>query len=155
MRIGNMKTVNEYANLASDNFKLGYNCCQSVVLAFEDLLDIDKDTLARLTSGFGAGMGKMREVCGAVSGMFMVASILKGYNSPTATVEKVDTYAMIMQLGEEFKKEFGTIICRELLNLDPDGNPVPSERTPDYYTKRPCADMCKECARILAEYLTK
>ena len=150
-----MKTVNEYANLASDNFNLGYNCCQSVVLAFEDLLDIDRATLTRLASGFGAGMGKMREVCGAVSGMFMVASMLKGYDTPTAKQEKVDTYAMIMALGDEFKKEFGTIICRELLNLDPDGNPIPSERTPSYYAKRPCAEMCKECARILAEYLTK
>lgn len=150
-----MKTVEEYTKLAYDNFKSGYNCCQSVVLAFSDLLNLDRETLARLASGFGAGMGKMREVCGAVSGMFMVASMLKGYISPTATVEKADTYAMIMKLGEGFKSEFGTIICKELLNLDCDGNPVPSERTPEYYKKRPCADMCAVSAKLLAEYLSK
>lgn len=150
-----MKTVEEYSKLAYDNFKSGYNCCQSVLLAFEDLLDIDRDTLARIASGFGAGMGKMREVCGAVSGMFMVASMLRGYESPTATDEKTDTYAMIMSLGDKFKKEFGTIICRELLNLDCDGNPQPSARTPEYYKKRPCADMCGFCAKILAEYLSE
>ena len=150
-----MKTVEEYTKLAHDNFKSGYNCCQSVLLAFEDLLDIDHDTLARLASGFGAGMGKLREVCGAVSGMFMVASILKGYDSPTAGQEKVDTYALIMSLADQFKEEFGTIICRELLNVDCDGNPVPSARTPEYYKKRPCADMCAVSARILAEYLSK
>ena len=150
-----MKTIQEYGDLAHENFEKGYNCCQSVVLAFEDLLEVDRDTLARLASGFGAGMGKMREVCGAVSGMFMVASMLKGYDSPTATTEKVDTYAMIMGLGDEFKKEFGTIICRELLNLNPDGTPVPSERTPEYYKKRPCGEMCRVAGRILAEYLSK
>ena len=150
-----MKTINEYATKAKENFTSGYNCCQSVLLAFEDLLDVDHDALARLSSGFGAGMGKMREVCGAVSGMFMVASMLKGYSSPTATTEKVDTYAMIMELGEKFKSEFGTVICRQLLNLDCDGNPVPSERTPEYYKKRPCAEMCEYCGKILAEYLSK
>ena len=150
-----MKTIEEYSQLAYDNFKSGYNCCQSVVLAFSDLLDVDRETLARLASGFGAGMGKMREVCGAVSGMFMVASMLKGYISPTATEEKTDTYAMIMELGDGFKSEFGTIICKELLNLDSDGNSKPSERTSEYYKKRPCADMCKVSARLLAEYLSK
>lgn len=150
-----MKTIEEYSQLAYDNFKSGYNCCQSVVLAFSDLLDVDRETLARLASGFGAGMGKMREVCGAVSGMFMVASMLNGYISPTATEEKTDTYAMIMELGDGFKSEFGTIICKELLNLDSDGNPKPSERTSEYYKKRPCADMCKVSARLLAEYLSK
>lgn len=147
-----MRSIEKYGKKSLDNFTAGYNCCQSVLLAFSDELGMDETTLAKLASGFGAGMGKLREVCGAVSGMFMVASLLKGYDSPTAKTEKVETYALIHSLADEFKSRCGgSIICRELLGLSDDGNVVPSERTKEYYQKRPCGELCKIAAEIVAE----
>lgn len=147
-----MERVEEYGKKAYDYFTSGYNCCQSVVLAFADKLSLDDTTLAKLASGFGAGMGKLREVCGAVSGMFMVASMLKGYDSPTAKEEKVETYSLIHSLADEFKARCGgSIICRDLLGLADNGSVVPSERTAEYYKKRPCGELCKIAAEIVAE----
>ena len=136
-------------------FEEGYNCCQAVVLSFSDILGIDKTTLSMLASGFGGGMGRMREVCGAVSGMFMAANLLNGYSSPTDNEKKKATYAMIQQLAECFKEENGSIICRELLGLkSPEGTPVPEKRTEEYYKKRPCGELCRIAADILEKYIS-
>ena len=148
-----MKYKKEYAKIALENFKSGYNCCQSVLLAFKDELGMDEEQLAKLASGFGAGMGKLREVCGAVSGMFMVASLLKGYSSPKAKEEKVETYALIHSMADEFKAQCGSIICRELINQSDNGNVVPEERTETYYKKRPCGELCAIAAEIVAQKL--
>ena len=75
------------------NFMNGYNCSQSVVLAFKDLIPIDEAVLSRMASSFGGGMGRLREVCGSVSGMFMVAGILYGYDGPETGQVKADHYA--------------------------------------------------------------
>lgn len=135
-------------------FEEGYNCSQAVVLSFSDILGIDEKTLSLLASGFGGGMGRMREVCGAVSGMFMAANLLNGYSSPTDNEKKKATYAMIQELAGQFKSENGSIICRELLGLKaPEGSHIPEKRTEEYYKKRPCGELCYIAADILDKYL--
>ncbi|WP_432649722.1 C-GCAxxG-C-C family protein [Huintestinicola sp.] len=134
-------------------FTQGYNCAQSVLMTFSDITGLDEKTSAMLSSGFGGGMGRMREVCGAVSGMFMAVSIVCGYNDPADTEGKKRTYQMIQTLAEKFKAQNKSIICKELLGLDkPEGTHIPDRRTPEYYKKRPCGDLVKDAAEILEEY---
>ena len=137
-------------------FKNGYNCAQAVAGAFAEDLGVDEETFMKLSSSFGGGMGRLREVCGAVSGMFMVAGIKYGYSSPDAKEEKSDHYARIQELAKEFTKENGSIICRELLGLQTKSeSPVPEERTEKYYKVRPCADLVADAAEIMEEYIKK
>lgn len=134
-------------------FREGYNCCQAVAVTFADRLGLEKDQAARLSSGFGGGMGRLREVCGAVSGMVFVASALCGYSDPKAAEEKAAHYARIQKLAEKFREETGSIVCRELLGL-PAGAvsaSTPEKRTADYYKKRPCPKLVRLAAEILAE----
>lgn len=134
-------------------FREGYNCCQAVAVTFADRLGLEKDQAARLSSGFGGGMGRLREVCGAVSGMVFVASALCGYSDPKAAEEKAAHYARIQKLAEKFREETGSIVCRELLGL-PAGTvsaSTPEKRTADYYKKRPCPKLVRLAAEILAE----
>lgn len=142
------------AELAKTYFTQGYNCAQAVSLAFEDLMGIDKDTLLRLSSSFGGGMGRMREVCGAVSGMFMVEGVLLGYSSPKDIDGKKELYSKIRELAATYSAENGSIICRELLEGVPhtDGG-VPERRNAEYYKKRPCAELVEFAAKTLAEHL--
>ncbi len=141
-------------------FEEGYNCSQSVVLAFEDLFDMDRDTLLRLASPFGGGLGRLRQTCGCVSGMAMAAGVLYGYSDPKARDKKADLYALIQQLAAEFEKENGSINCRQLLSslmgVPPeqvDAAPQPEARTPEYYKKRPCAALAASAAGILERKL--
>ena len=145
-----MKTPEEYAAKAKALFLSGYNCSQAVLLAFGDVTGLDDKTAAMLASSFGGGMGRMREVCGAVSGIFMAAGLTQGYDDPQAREEKAAHYALIQALANEFKTENGSIVCRELLGLNADGSPVPAQRTAEYYKKRPCADLVGDAARLLA-----
>ena len=148
-----MKTRRE---LAMEFFLKGYNCSQSIVLAFEDLLPIDKTVLSKLTSSFGGGMGRLREVCGAVSGMFMIAGLLYGYGGPETGQIKSDHYARIQELARRFEERHGSIICRELLGLDVHHDaPVPEARTAVYYKKRPCAEIVGDAAEILEQYIVE
>ncbi len=136
-------------------FEEGYNCCQAVVLAFSDLLPVDRDVLAALSSSFGGGIGRLREVCGAVSGMAAVAGILKGYSGPETGPLKAEHYARIQKLAGEFEEKHQTIICRELLALtEKHDSPVPEQRTPAYYQKRPCAAFVSDAAGILERFLS-
>lgn len=144
------------AEMARAFFKEGYNCSQSVAAAFCDEIGIERGKLLRMVSSFGGGMGRMREVCGAVSGMFFVAGALYGYDSPKDMQAKKEHYARIQQLAAEFKAEAGSIVCRELLGLEGrDSSPVPSERTAAYYKKRPCAEMIAAAARLMQEYINR
>lgn len=139
---------------AKEFFLEGYNCSQAVFLAFSDELGIDQETALRLSSSFGGGMGRLREVCGAVSGMFMAAGVKYGYSDPKASDEKKEHYARIQKLAEEFREENGSIVCRELLGLkQKQDSPVPEERTSEYYKKRPCVKMVGDAARILEAYI--
>lgn len=138
--------------LAMQNFKNGYNCAQSVLLAFSDELCLDPETLKMISSPFGGGMGRMREVCGAVSGMLMVTGLKCGYSDPQATDEKAKLYSLVQKLAGEFKEKNGSIICRELLGV-PDSSPSPEKRTAEYYKKRPCVELVGDAAGIIENYL--
>ena len=108
----------------------------------------------KMSSSFGGGMGRLREVCGAVSGMFMVAGLLYGYDDPKGQLEKTEHYERIQKLAQEFKSENGSIVCRELLGLsESKSEPKPEERTKEYYRKRPCPEMVKMAADIMEEYI--
>lgn len=140
--------------IAKENFLKGYNCTQAVVLAFSDVLGIDGQTALRLVSPFGGGMGRLREVCGTVSAMFFVLGAARGYADPKDTEGKKRLYAEVQELAEAFRKENGSIICRELLGVAGTESPVPETRTAEYYKKRPCPELCAAAARILAEKLS-
>lgn len=139
---------------AYENFKSGYNCCQSIAVAYADLLGLSPELAARLSSGFGGGIGRLREVCGAVSGMVFVASALKGYSDPKDNAQKKELYALIQKLAGAFERENGSVVCRELLGLSvKKEDPTPSERTEGYYKKRPCAELVRMAAEILEREL--
>ena len=137
----------------------GYNCCQAVVLAYNDLFGIDDTTAAAMSSGFGGGMGRMREVCGSVSGMVMLAGLIAPAADPSIKVDRTRNYALVQDMAEEFRKMNGSIVCRELLGLVPAGSsapaakesPEPSDRTPEYYKKRPCEELVGISAKIVGE----
>lgn len=139
-------------------FLQGYNCTQAVVLAFDDLLGMDWDALARLSSSFGGGMGRLREVCGAVSGMFLVAGILYGYDVPGAEGQELKAahYKRIQQLAKAYQDVNGSIVCRELLGLGKGADdPTPAMRTNEYYKKRPCPQLAGMAATIMEAYLAE
>ena len=143
-----------YSEKAANNFREGYNCAQSVLLAFADKVGLKDEEALRLASSFGGGMGRLREVCGAVSAMFMIAGFLKGYTEPNNDIVKANHYKLIQDLATEFKSKHGTIICRELLGLDgTEFSPIPSARTDEYYKERPCEEFIKCAAEIVEEDL--
>lgn len=137
-------------------FKSGYNCAQSVTLAFADLYGVSRELALRMSSSFGGGIGRMRETCGAACGMFMLAGLETGaVNGADAEGKKLN-YATVQELAGEFKRRNGSLLCRELLGLSkPVVESTPEARTESYYQKRPCAKMVEEAARIYAEYLEK
>lgn len=148
--------MNNYSDNATKNFKQGYNCAQSVLLAYAETCGLDNDTALKLASSFGGGMGRLREVCGAVTSMFAIAGLLKGYTTPNDDNTKAEHYQLIQDLAEEFKSKFGTIICRELLEL-PEGkdSPVPSKRTEEYYQSRPCEAFIRYASEIIENKILK
>lgn len=140
-------------------FLAGANCAQAVLCAFTEETGLDTGTAMKIASGFGGGMARMREVCGAVSGMFMAYDMIYGTASFTDKEAKDAVYKKLQDLAGEFRKENSSIICKELLGLSLPGNtpdsPVSEARTPQYYKKRPCADLVAMAAGILAEELEK
>lgn len=140
---------------AKQYFLSGYNCSQSVAMAFSDLIDMDEKTVARIVCGFGGGVGRMREVCGTVSGMTFVLSALYGYDDAKDYESKKRIYAEVQVLANKFKEENRSIICRELLGLSTmkGGSSVPEKRTDEYYKKRPCAELVEYSAAILEDYI--
>lgn len=148
--------MTDYKQKSMELFKEGYNCSQSVVLAFEDKLGLDRKTLLMLSSSFGGGMGRLREVCGTVSGMFMVTGLLYGYSSPTDTKGKTELYKEIQGLAEKFKQENRYIVCRDLLGIgDKKESYIPAERTDEYYKKRPCVELVGSAAEILSNFINE
>ena len=140
--------------MAMANFMKGYNCSQSIVLAFADMLDIDEKSLLKMSSSFGGGMGRLREVCGSVSGMFMVAGLLYGYDGPETGQVKANHYKRIQELAHGFEEQHGSIVCRELLGLNVRHDvPVPEARTAEYYKKRPCPEIIGDAAEILDQFI--
>ena len=138
---------------AAQLFENGYNCAQSVAVAFCDVIGMTEKQAARAVSGFGGGFGRLREVCGAVSGMVFVTSMLYGYDTPGNDEEKMAHYAMIQDFAGQFKEMgAGSVVCREILK-NPPSDPKPSERTEEYYRLRPCARLCYNAGAILQKYI--
>ena len=144
----------DHSIYAAELFLEGYNCAQAITVAFSDVTGLDKAVSAKIASSFGGGMGRMREVCGAVSGMLMVAGILYGYDDPKAETAKKELYKLVQAQAGAFREEVGSIICREILK-NPPSDPNPSPRTAEYYAQRPCARMVYTAAKILDEYMEK
>lgn len=151
--------VKERAQRAGEYFKAGYNCAQAVVMAYNDIMGMDLDMVAKLAAPFGGGMGRMREVCGTVSGMTMLAGYIQPSADPKNLEERKNNYALVQHFAEQFRKENGDIVCRRLLGLEPmaerNETAMPSERTPEYYKKRPCSEYVECAARIVGEYLNR
>ena len=146
--------MNEYSEKAMKLFKEGYNCSQAVVGAFVDDLDIDMKTAMLFSSSFGGGMGRLREVCGAVSGMFMIAGLTNGYELPSDLDGKKELYTGVQLLADQFKEDNGSIVCRELLGLTVKTQiPTPDLRTDEYYKKRPCVELVGQAAELISEYI--
>ena len=139
---------------AEELFRMGYNCCQSTFGAFCDVTGLSLDEAMKIASPFGAGFGKLREVCGAVTGMCMVLGYKKGYNDPNDGDAKKKIYKTIQDICNEFKDRMGSYICRELLNIK-DGEDLlqPAIRDEKYYKSRPCANACRIAAEIVSKYL--
>ena len=148
----------ERSERAMGLFRQGYNCCQAVVLSFRDILETNNlangDVLSAICSGFGGGMARMREVCGSFSGAVMMAGFISPAADPEIKTERTANYALVQDMAEEFRqRNGGSIVCRELLGLSPmqKEGPAPSERTPEFYRKRPCGQIIGNAAFIVAE----
>ena len=144
----------DHATRSAELFVEGYNCAQAVLVAFSDLTGLEEKAASRMISGFGGGFGRLREVCGAVSGMVAVVSILYGYDDPTDDEQKKAMYQLVQALAGQFRERCGSIICREILK-NPPSDPVPSPRTEEYYATRPCVRMVYTAASILDAYIAE
>lgn len=144
--------VEERVALARELFKSGYNCAQSVFIAYRDIADMDEQMAATISAPFGGGMGRLREVCGAVSGMTMCVGYIAPNSQPNDNTNKKLCYATVQELAERFREENGAIVCRELLGLaQHKDEPTPSPRTEEYYRRRPCVEYVATAARIVGE----
>ena len=142
----------DHREKAAELFLQGYNCAQSMMVAYCDVTGLTPEFAAKLSSSFGGGMGRMREVCGAVSGMLMVAGLVYGYDTPGDDVSKKAHYHLVQHLAGKFREEAGSIVCREILK-NPPSDPNPTPRTAEFYKTRPCARMLTLAAGILDDYL--
>jgi len=143
--------MSEKSEKAKELFKSGYNCSQSVLGVFCEELGMDFETAMKISMPFGGGMGRMREVCGTVSGMFMAAGLMFGDLDSSS---KAEMYKRIQDLAAKFKEQNGSIICRELLQgVESSTSPIPSERTETYYKKRPCVDLVGDAVEIFESYI--
>lgn len=149
--------VEERVERARNYFTSGYNCAQAVAMAFNDVMEMDVNMVARIAAPFGGGMGRMREVCGTVSGMTLVAGAISPSIDPKNMDERKANYALVQNFAAQFRAESGDIICRRLLGLEPavekSESAMPSERTAEYYRKRPCVEYVATAARIVAKHL--
>lgn len=149
-------TSTERGLIAKNYFLEGYNCSQAIVLAFSDIIGIERSALLKISSSLGGGMGRLREVCGAVSGIFLVLGYIRGYCDPSDYDGKKQLYSEVQELAEKFKGKYGSIVCRELLlGVSHTDGASPEKRTEQYYKKRPCAEQIEFAAQILHEFLQK
>lgn len=142
------------AEIARENFMKGLNCCQSVFLAFRDLTGLDESAAMKVSAPLGGGVGRMREICGAVSAMMMVLGFVY-YDAAHPTLEeKTALYRLEQELAGRFRERYGSVVCRELLKgIVSDSSPNADARTENYYKKRPCPDFCAEAAGMLERFL--
>lgn len=138
---------------AAELFLQGYNCAQAVAVAFCDVTGMEEKQAAKMASAFGGGMGRLREVCGAVSGMFMVLGQLYGYDNCDDSKKK-ELYRQVQELAEKFRQQAGSIVCREILK-NPPSDPNPTPRTAEFYKVRPCARMVMLASQLMDEFIEK
>lgn len=146
----------ERVQRAVDLFMSGYGCCQSVVAAFADRYGLTDRQAKLVAAGFGGGVGRMRMMCGAVSGLVVLAGLNDGQSEAGDREGKAHCYKVVQELLGQFRQANGSVICAELLGLEgsvPPGNFTPDERNAEYYRKRPCAAKVESAARIFAAYL--
>lgn len=149
-----MKT--DHADKACQLFAEGLNCSQAVFAAFSDITGMDKELAMKLSSSFGGGMGRMRQVCGTCSAMFMTAGILYGLGEGFTYEEKAQHYGRVQYLAAQFREKHGTINCGELLKgLNVTSTPTPDKRTEEYYKVRPCVKFVRTAAEILDKYISE
>lgn len=147
-------SMTDHGKRAEELFRQGYNCAQSVLLAFGDMTGLDDDTAAKLASSFGGGLGRLREVCGAVSGAAMVLGLLRGYAATDDAQAKREHYQLIQEFARRFREENGSIVCRELLQgTGASAGGDPEARTDAYYQKRPCAELVRRAAELVEDML--
>ena len=149
--------LEERVQRAVDNFMQGYGCCQSVVAAFADIYGLSDDLAKRIAAGFGGGVGRLRMMCGAVSGIVSLAGLDCGQTDGADREGKSACYKVVQQLLEKSREQNGSLICAELLGLSPRQPHTDTQaeaRTPAYYAKRPCAQMVESAARLFAEFYT-
>lgn len=150
------REIEQRSEQAVAYFKQGYNCAQSVYMAYADVFGMDKDLAARIIAPLGGGMGRLREVCGAVSGMFLVAGLKYPADNPTDHDAKTRNYAAVQRLAEKFRQQNGSIVCRELLGLAVrKDDPTPEPRTDAYYKRRPCTEYVRIAATLAGEELNE
>ena len=144
---------------AVENFMQGYGCCQSVVAAFADLYGMDDNIAKRVAAGFGGGVGRMRMMCGAVSGIVMLVGLDCGQTEGSDREGKSACYKVVQELLAKSKEQNGSLICAEILGIKGYEKAacsyVASPRTAEYYKQRPCAAKVESAARIFAEYLRR
>lgn len=133
-------------------FHAGYNCAQSVVAPFCDVIGMDEKTALKMASSFGGGVGRLREICGAVSGMALVLGLLYGDIDPEDDSTKAAHYERVQALANRFREKHGTIICRDLLQTR-DAAPTPDKRTKQYYETRPCAALVHDAVALLCNWI--
>ena len=142
---------------AVDNFMAGYGCAQSVVAAFADLYDLDEMMAKRIAAGFGGGVGRMRMMCGAVSGIVMLVGLDCGQTEGSDREGKSACYKVVQDLLAKSKEQNGSLICAEILGIKGHEKAASSyeasPRTAEYYKTRPCAAKVESAARIFADYL--
>ena len=139
------QVIQSKGDLADEYFSQGYNCSQAVLLAFTEECEIDEKMALKISSSFGGGMGRLREVCGAVTGMFMVAGLLYGYSDPKENTSKASHYEKIQALATSFKEETNSIVCKELLGL--------VENQEITAKKMPCKDLVRRAATIMEDFM--
>ena len=154
MKIPEAPQSESRAEYALSLFKSGYNCAQSVFAAYADLLGMDTETALKMSSAMGGGIGRMREVCGTVSAMAMLAGLKEGNADAEDEAAKEHIYALVRRMSALFKEQQGTIICRELLGIEGmEESAKPSVRTPEFYASRPCGRIIACAAEIIEDVL--
>lgn len=149
--------VEQRVERAVENFMAGYGCCQSVVAAFADLYGLDDVLAKKIAAGFGGGVGRLRMMCGAVSGIVMLVGLDCGQTEGSDREGKSACYKVVQQLLARSEQENGSLICAEILGLKGHEKAASSyeasPRTAEYYKTRPCAAKVESAARIFADYL--
>ncbi|MBO4327366.1 MAG: C_GCAxxG_C_C family protein [Clostridia bacterium] len=147
-----------HGEIAQELFYKGYNCAQAVFCAFCDMTGLDIDTAAKLSSSFGGGLGRLREVCGTVSAASMVLGMLKGYQVPGDIAAKNAHYELVREFAKRFREKYGSIVCRELLTgagVNAEAGGLSEARTAEFYKKRPCPELVRGAAEILDSMLSE